>query len=210
MSETFRAPDGILPEATNQHIADAAKYGKIIIFPTETVYGIGTSALQETGSKRLYALKQRDGAKPLPILLHSVKSLRRWATVSEPAQALAEAFWPGPLTLILQPTEAGKLLLSASTTTVAFRVPDHALTRHLIEASGVPWASSSANMSGEPATADGEAALKQFADRADVIIVAQAGGGTASTVVDASDGRLRILREGALSRASIAAIAAVE
>ncbi|MDE2293143.1 MAG: Sua5/YciO/YrdC/YwlC family protein, partial [Elusimicrobia bacterium] len=114
-------------------------------------------------------------------------------------------FWPGALTLVLLPTPEGRRLLSPGAGTVALRVPDHALLRGLIAASGAPWASTSANVSGEPAAADAEAAGAPFEGTAAWVVDGGRAGGRASSVVDATGPELKVLREGALSRRELEA-----
>lgn len=190
-------------QADKREAAEGVVSGKIIVFPTDTVYGIGTSALLPEARDRLYKLKDRDPRKALPILVHSAVDARRWAVFSSAAETLAKKHWPGPLTLVLTPSAEGKNLTSPGTETIAIRVPAHPLTRELIALSGVPWATTSANRSGEAACSDGASASAVFSGRVEFIVNAGVGGGEASTVVDATDMPLKILREGALSSEEI-------
>lgn len=200
----LRARAGALPAAELAEAAAAVRSGAILAFPTDTVYGLGGSALVAGVAERLYALKARDPRKPLPILVDSLAEARRWAAFSEPAEALARRFWPGALTLVLAPTDAGRRLLSPGAASLALRVPDHALVRALIAASGAPWASSSANAAGEPALLDGEPVAAAFAGRVELIVDGgKCPGGVASTVIDARGPAARVLREGALDRKAL-------
>jgi len=153
-----------------------------VVFPTDTVYGIGACALLPEASARIYAIKGRHPRKPLPILIDSLEAARRWVRLGSTALALARRHWPGPLTLVLPPTPQGQRLLAPGTRTLAVRVPAHPVALRLLAASGLPWAVTSANRSGAPAVADGAGAVRQFRGLAEVIVDAGRTGGTESTV----------------------------
>ena len=143
-------PDGDISKEDREALAAAAREGRVIVFPTDTVYGIGTSGLVREGVRRIYAIKGRHHAKPLPIFVHSTEEARRWARWTPGAESLAEKHWPGALTIVLRPTEEGRKLLSGGAQTLALRVPDQPVVLDLLKASGVPWAVTSANASGRP------------------------------------------------------------
>jgi L-threonylcarbamoyladenylate synthase len=204
MTRVIRLEPGTpLSEPDLREIAEAARGARLVAFPTDTVYGLGTTGLIRAAARRIYEVKRRDSMKPLPILVHSTEEARRWGCWTPAAEALAERFWPGPLTLVLRPTKEGRTLTLAEFPTVAFRVPDHPLLLSLLRASGVPWASSSANRSGMPELCDGEGVAAEFDGAVDYIIASGRSGGRASTVVDASGAKARVLREGALPREEI-------
>ncbi|HAH05521.1 MAG TPA: threonylcarbamoyl-AMP synthase [Elusimicrobia bacterium] len=204
MTRVFRLPPGAsLPEPDLQEVARAVREARLVAFPTDTVYGLGTTALIRAAVRRIYDVKRRDSMKPLPILVHSSSEARRWACWTPAAETLARRFWPGPLTLALRPTKEGRALTFAEFPLVAFRVPDHPLLLSLLKASGVPWASSSANRSGMPELCEGESVAAEFDGAVDFVIASGRSGGTVSTVVDASGEKPLVLREGALSREDI-------
>jgi L-threonylcarbamoyladenylate synthase len=198
-------PDGALPPADFAAVAAAAAAGELVVFPSDTVYGVGTAAAAPGAFERVYAAKGRDPRKPLPVLIESLESARRWADFGPAAEALARRFWPGALTLVLTPSGAGRALLSPGAETVALRVPDHALLRALIAASGGAWATSSANRAGEPAAADAQTAAEPFAGSAAWVVDGGRSGGKPSSVVDATGPEPVVLREGALTRAALEA-----
>lgn len=203
------APAGSFSPAELGAVADAAALGSLVVFPTDTVYGIGTNALLPDARARIYAAKGRAPAKPLPILVHSTEEARRWVAFNPVAERLARAFWPGALTLVLRPTDAGRRLAQEGSETLAVRVPDHPLLLALIAASGVPWATTSANASGSPAAKDGEAAAAAMGAAAEWVVDAgPCRGGVESSVVDAVGPGLKVLREGALSRKQLEATVA--
>ncbi|MBI5243452.1 MAG: threonylcarbamoyl-AMP synthase [Elusimicrobia bacterium] len=204
MSKIFRLESGAaLPEEVLREVAEAVRQARTACFPTDTVYGLGTTALIKAAVRRIYEIKRRDSLKPLPILVHSAQEARRWACWTKAAEALAGRFWPGPLTIALCPTKEGRILTFAEYPTVAFRVPDHPLLLGLLAASGVPWASTSANRSGFPELSDGEQAAGEFAGEVDYVLAAGRSPGGVSTVVDASGENVRVLREGILSARQI-------
>ncbi len=203
-TKTFRVlPAQGLPEEALRELAQAVREMKVLAFPTDTVYGLGCTALIKAALRRIYEIKRRDSMKPLPILIHSVEEARRWAEFTPEAAVLAERFWPGPLTLALTPTREGRLLTFAEYPTLALRVPAHELLRSLIKESAVPWASTSANLSGRPSLTEGPQVSAEFEGRVDYILDGgPCPGGIESTVVDASRG-VRLLREGALAREAV-------
>jgi L-threonylcarbamoyladenylate synthase len=189
---------GLLDPGTLKRVADAARACKLVVFPTDTVYGIGSTGLIKAAARRIYQAKSRSALKPLPILVHSAEAAKKWVEWTPAAQRLASLFWPGALTLVLRPTAEGRLLTFAEYQTVAIRVPKHPLLQSLLEASGVPWASTSANLSGSPALNDAAAVASQFSALVDYIIDGGITPGLESTVVDASALPIRILRQGAV------------
>jgi len=204
MSKTLRLePGSFPPEQTLLEVAEAVGQAKIVAFPTETVYGLGTTALIKAAVRRIYEIKRRDCLKPLPILVHSAEAVRRWACWTPAAEALAGRFWPGPLTIALRPTKEGRRLTFAEYPTVAFRVPNHPLLLRLLAASGVPWASTSANRSGLPELTDGEQVAAEFGAEVEYVLAAGRTAGGISTVVDASGETVRVLREGNISSRQI-------
>lgn len=208
MSVIIRLPAGEkLPAEVMQKVAAAAHACKIIAFPTDTVYGLGSTGLVKAAWRKIYQIKGRSALKPLPVLVHCVEAARKWVEWTPAAEALAGRFWPGALTLVLRPTPEGRLLTFPEHRTVAIRVPDHPFLLKIIEASGIPWASTSANLSDSPALKDGESVVKQFTGLADLIIDAGEVPGTESTVVDATEFPVRVLRQGALRTEDVLAAA---
>jgi L-threonylcarbamoyladenylate synthase len=199
----FKVSDGRLDDKDVQTLAQAAKACKIIAFPTDTVYGLGSTGLVKAASRRIYQIKGRSNLKPLPVLIHSTEAAKRWAQWTPLAEILAQKFWPGPLTLVLRHTADGRLLTFPEYQTVALRVPNHDLLRRLIEASGAPWASTSANISGQPALCEASEVESAFKGLVDFIIDGGKAPGIESTIVDASEDKPRILRQGAISKAQI-------
>ena len=175
-----------------EEAAAALSRGELVAFPTDTVYGL---AAGHDHVRRLYDAKDRPKERRIPVLLSDAGNLEASALVTPAARALAERFWPGPLTLVLVAPRRG---------TLAFRVPDHPLARRLIAASGGGLPVTSANRSGEPDARTAQEVLAQLEGR--IALVLDGGrtpGGVPSTVVDCTSATARVLREGAISRAEI-------
>ncbi|MGH2456509.1 MAG: L-threonylcarbamoyladenylate synthase [Candidatus Limnocylindria bacterium] len=187
----------VLP-ATPAGIAAAAailRDGGLVAFPTDTVYGVACTAARPDRIEALFELKRRPTDRRIPMLLADLDTIPESWAVDDRARALAASFWPGALTMVLAATDGGG--------TQAFRVPDHAVARELILASG-PLLTTSANVSDEPETLDADDVLIAFATQADlldaVIDGGRAPGGVASTVLDLSVAPARLVREGPIGR----------
>ena len=124
--------------------------GKLVVFPTETVYGLGASALDETAATKIYAAKGRPSDNPLIIHLASATDADKYAFTSPCYEKLAKLFMPGPLTVVLTKKECIPLSVTGGLNTVAVRVPSHPIAHKLLEAAKIPIAAPSANRSGRP------------------------------------------------------------
>jgi L-threonylcarbamoyladenylate synthase len=172
--------------------------GDVVVIPTDTVYGLAGRFDSPEAVQRIFEIKQRPPDKPLPVLAASVSDLSAVATFDPLARQLADAFWPGPLTLVLPRAEGFDADLGAGERgTVGVRVPEHELTRRLLEECG-PLAVTSANRSGEPPATDAQAASKLFPEL--LTLDGGPGAGQPSTVVSLV-GRPKVLRSGALEDA---------
>ena len=192
------------PEAISLAV-QAIRRGELVVFPTETVYGLAADALNEFAVRRVFEVKGRYRSLPLPVQVASIADLPKVASeVSETAAKLAEAFWPGPLTLVLPKNESLSALISAGADTVGVRIPDHPVALALLREVGTPIIATSANASGEPPAVEIESALRGLGESAAVVLDAgECRLGQASTVVDVSVSPPRIVRHGAISVAEI-------
>jgi len=181
--------------------------GACIVLPTDTVYGIGADAASGHAVQGLLDAKERGRDMPPPVLIAEVAMLRALSEeVTDDVLALADAFWPGALTLVVNAHPHLKMDLGDRGETIAVRVPDHDFTRELLRATG-PLAVSSANVSGQPAATTIEEAERQLGTRVRVYLDGgPAGEGDSSTIVDLSSGTPTILRQGRISRAALAAV----
>jgi len=177
--------------------------GGVVAFPTDTVYGIGVSAFDEKAIETIYDVKGRSLLKAIPILVGNEEDLDK---ITPPIplyiQQIIDNFWPGALTLVLpiRPELPGNL---SPWPTIGLRLPDHDLARRLLQKTG-PLAATSANLSGEPSALTANEVLHQLEGRIDLILDGgPAPGGQASTVLDCSGEKLKVLREGPISLAVI-------
>jgi len=184
--------------------AAALQSGGVVIFPTETVYGIGTSVFSRSGIRRIYELKGRQGRKPLAILVHSLSAARPLVEVIPPeAERLAKRFWPGPLTLVLSASPLG-CLVTGGLPTIGIRIPDHPVALAILKKVGIPLATTSVNRSGQKPAVSGSTAAKLFGSHVDYLI----DGGTcrvrtASSVIDLSHYPFTVIREGAIAKSAL-------
>ena len=181
--------------------AQMLRDGQLVAFPTETVYGLGTCALNAAAVAHLFAAKQRPAEDPL--IVHLVGLERLDAVVSRvPAEvaALAAAFWPGPLTLVLPRSSRVPRIVTAGLDTVAIRVPAHPVARALLDLAGVPVAAPSANLFSRPSPTTAADVLEDLDGRIDAVVD---GGetdlGVESTVLDLTTPVPRLLRPGGIS-----------
>lgn len=193
-----------------QAAAAALLAGKLVAFPTETVYGLGALATCEAAVARIYDAKERPVDNPLILHVWDVESARRFAIFDQRGEALAAAFWPGPMTLVL-PLKKDTDIAAAATAgldSVAVRVPRHPTAKALLRAVAAPVAAPSANRSGRVSPTTAEHVLADLAGRIDLVLDAgPVDVGIESTVIDFTvDGAARILRPGGLARAAIEAL----
>jgi len=198
-----------LRRASPDSIADAARLlarGRLVAFPTETVYGLGADATQGEAVAAIFAAKGRPRFNPLIVHVTGLEAACAQGVFNPPAETLAAAFWPGPLTLVL-PRRAGatvSLLVSAGLDSVALRAPSHPVAQALLQAVGRPLAAPSANISGRiTATSAGHVA-QELGGRVDLILDGGAAPlGLESTVIGFEDGQAVLLRPGAIAREAI-------
>lgn len=194
------------PGAAIEAAVSAILDSDCIVLPTDTIYGIGADASSAAAVQRLLDAKKRGRDMPPPVLIAEVAMLRALTEeVGEEVLALAEAFWPGALTMVVTAHPHLNMDLGERGRTIAVRVPDHEFTRELLRSTG-PLAVSSANVSGQPAATTVAAAKQQLGKRVRVYLDGgPAAGGAPSTIVDLT-GEPRILREGRISREELAAV----
>ena len=192
-------------EAGVARAAAILRDGGLVAFPTDTVYGVAVARSRSDRLDTLFALKARPVDRRIPVLVASLAEVEAAGfAVDERARALADRWWPGPLSVVLAPAGGGE--------TVAFRVPDHPLALALIAAAG-PLLATSANVSDQPDTLGADEVLIAFATRQDELDAVLDGGpvpgGVPSTVVDLSVDPARVLRQGPVTRDQLATVIAV-
>lgn len=179
--------------------------GELVAFPTETVYGLGGDALDEEAAKKIYAAKGRPSDNPLIVHISSVEALNVLAKdVPKEAYDLADAFWPGPLTMILKKSEIVPYGTTGGLDTVAIRMPSHPVARRLIAESNVYIAAPSANLSGRPSPTTAEHVIEDMMGRIAMIIDGGSSQiGLESTIVDLTQDKPMILRPGFITYESL-------
>jgi tRNA threonylcarbamoyl adenosine modification protein (Sua5/YciO/YrdC/YwlC family) len=200
MSTTYATSTTEEREAAIEAAARAVQQGGLVVLPTDTVYGIGADAFDHAAVQSLLDAKGRGREMPPPVLISAASTLSALATdVQEYVEALTEAFWPGPLTLVCQQQPSLTWDLGETRGTVAVRMPDHEVALALLERTG-PLAVSSANLSGLPAATEAAAAEGMLGESVAVILDAGTSPkGEASTMLDVRLSQPRLLRLGALS-----------
>ena len=185
-----------------REMAEKIRNGETVIFPTETVYGLGANAMDEDAAKKIYLAKGRPSDNPLIVHISDIEEVDKIALeVGEKAKKAMENFWPGPLTIILKKKEIVPNVTSGGLSTVAIRMPSNKIANALIRESKTQIAAPSANISGRPSPTKAEHVVKEMSGRVSGIIM---GGdcdfGLESTVVDFSDDKPMILRPGSITK----------
>ena len=183
---------------TPEIAAEIIKNGGLVAIPTETVYGLGANGLDENAVLKIFEAKGRPQDNPLILHISDPAEIERYCHhIPQAAYDLAEAFWPGPLTMVLPAKAVVPKRTTAGLTTVGIRCPDSAVTREIIRLSGVPIAAPSANISGKPSTTTAEHVLHDHDGRIDAVVDGGASRvGVESTIVDLTERRPRLLRPG--------------
>lgn len=181
-----------------QEAGDLIAAGELVAFPTETVYGLGGDALHPEAAKKIYAAKGRPSDNPLIVHIAEVSDLERVAkVVPEQAKKLAEAFWPGPLTMVVWKNENVPYATTGGLDTVAVRMPNHPVALELIRKSGKLIAAPSANTSGRPSPTEGSHVMEDLDGRiAMVLDSGLVGIGIESTIIDLTEEVPMVLRPG--------------
>ena len=189
---------------------DVLRAGGIVALPTDTVYGIGVALSTVGGIERLFAAKRRPPDKGIMLLLEDAAQAGSIGLLGPAARALAEACWPGGLTLVVpqRPDVSLPAVLTGGAATIGLRVPDHGAPRALARSLG-PLPVTSANVSGAPEARDADAIQDQLGEVVELILDGgPAHGGPASTIVDCTGERPVVLRAGAVAVERVAAILA--
>src|SRR5215471_464714 len=183
----------------------ALRDGELVAFPTETVYGLGANAQNPVAVRRIFELKSRPPDHPVIVHLDSPRYLHRWVReMPESAARLAEAFWPGPLTMVMRRAANVHDVITGGQDTIAIRVPAHPMAQQLLTAFGGGIAAPSANRYGRLSPTRAEHVREEFGDSLGVILD---GGecqiGLESTIVAFEEGNVRLLRPGSITVAQI-------
>lgn len=192
-----------------QAAAELLKQGKPVVFPTDTVYGVGVSVRDAESPEIIYQIKERDRKKPIAWLVDGIDALDTYGKlVPEGVYVLARTFWPGPLTIVVRASDAVPEAFRSKQGTVGLRMPRDPMAIELIKQVGCPLVTSSANLAGNPSIYKAEDLDPVVLDRAAAVLYDSDEGksGISSTVVDCSSGHPAIIREGAITIADIEAL----
>ncbi len=175
--------------------------GGVVAIPTETVYGLAANALDADAVSKIFSAKGRPQDNPLIVHISSIEELYPLVNcVPETALKLAKAFWPGPLTMVLEKTDLLPDVISAGLDTVAVRMPSHPIANRIIRLSGCPLAAPSANISGKPSPTSAEHVIADMMGKIDGIVVSgNSEVGVESTVILLANGQKRLLRPGGIT-----------
>ena len=204
----FTITDPARESAAVEQAADILRRGGLLAIPTETVYGLGADGLNADAVRHIFEAKGRPQDNPLILHIPDASWLARYCKdVPETAYRLAGRFWPGPLTMILPKADCVPLVTTGGLDTVGMRCPDHAVTRAIIAASGVPVAAPSANTSGRPSCTTAAHVREDMDGRIDGVVD---GGpcrvGVESTIIDLTCTPPRLLRPGGLPLEELRAV----
>jgi len=189
-----------LAEESLQEIKEVLDKDGIIIFPTDTVYGIACNCYSIEGLKKLYSFKNRPLSKPINVLTDSIEKIELVAkNINQKEQELIEKYLPGDLTIILDKKENVPDLLTANLNTIGVRIPNHKMALRILKYYPYPLATSSVNLAGESPGIEVSDFIEEFKEKVDIIID---GGkspiGVASTIVRVEKNEIKVLREGKL------------
>lgn len=188
--------------------SELLKEGKTVIFPTETVYGLGSNALDENAVSKIYEAKGRPSDNPLIVHIYDKKQVSDLAKeINKNAEIIMEKFWPGPITIILKKKDIVPMRTSGGLNTVAIRMPSNPIAKALLEEVKLPIAAPSANISGRPSPTRAKHVYEEMNNRVDGIIL---GGdcifGLESTVLDLTNNIPTILRPGSITKEDLEAV----
>lgn len=195
-----------LLKATRENIQLAAvtiKKGGLVIYPTDTVYGLGCNPFNVNSVERIFQVKGRTG-KPLPVLAYSIEDAMKIAEFNDKALKIAKAFWPGPVTLVLPKKPSLPDIVTCNLKSVGVRVPDHRVALELMRLSNGLLIGTSANKTGETPPKTAEEAIRQIGEKVDIILDAgRVPLGIPSTVIDLTLETPIVVREGPIKLDSI-------
>lgn len=182
--------------------AKLLKEGKTVIFPTETVYGLGANALEEIAVKKIYEAKGRPSDNPLIVHIYKKEQVYELAKdISDKAEIIMDTFWPGPITIILNKRNIVPKATSGGLDTVAIRMPSHKIAIEIIKQAGIPIAAPSANISGRPSPTKANHVYEEMNGRVSGIILGgDSNFGLESTVLDLTNDIPMILRPGSITK----------
>ena len=192
----------IIAASQIEEIVSYIQAGKVVAFPTETVYGLGVQFQNEEALEKLMKAKNRDYSKAITLMVANKEEIDDHAYVSDDARKIIDAFMPGMLTLVFQKRESVDDVMTNGKKTIGIRIPDHSLVLQLLQQAG-PMLVTSANLSNHPNTTTTKEVLEQLDGRIDLVVDGKTTDAVASTVIDVSGKEIKILREGKITKDQI-------
>jgi len=192
--------DSVNPDSALLEAARFLSLGKVIIYPTDTLYGIGVDIGNDAAIEKVYRIKKRNIANPILILIEKQEDLLPLVKkISREAQNLISRYWPGPLTLVFKASDKVSPLLTGRSSTIGIRCPASIQTRRLLSLIRFPLTATSANVSGQNAICDAKETANVFGDKVDLILDSGPLVSEPSTVLDVTGEKAKIIRQGKLS-----------
>lgn len=192
-----------LPDSKIEQIANGLKAGKLVIYPTETLYGLGANPFDEAAVKRVYMVKKRPFDMPLSIAVRDITMLEELAVLDDNSRRLVAKFTPGPITILVTKKRNVPDILTSASMEIGVRIPNHPFALRLIEKCG-PIVSTSANLHSKPNPTNADNAIQDIGPMVDVCVdCGPCRVGKPSTIVQLSEGGVEIIRHGAIAKEDI-------
>ena len=182
-----------------EKVANLIKDGKVVCFPTDTVYGVGVIYDNVDAIKQMKIAKGRDENKPFPMMVCDYEQMSTVAKVDENIKKIVDKFTPGALTLVMRKNENIEDYVTNGKDTIAIRIPDNKFILDLLKLVGKPMLVTSANLSDHPSCTTMKQVLSQLDNRVDAIVEGECGTGVASTIIDVTNKEIRMLRVGTIT-----------
>ena len=188
-------PDNPQPRQISR-IVDSLRQGAVIVYPTDTIYGLGCDIFNSKGIKRIYHVKQRDARKPFSFICSDISDVANYCQVSNFAYKILKRHLPGPYTFVLEATRQVPSLLTTKQKTVGIRIPDNPIALAIVRELGHPLVTTSANTTGDDPVNDPEEIEVRFGRSIDMVVDGGILMGDSSTVISLVDDNIEVLREG--------------
>ena len=196
--KVFDIKNNFSPELASKEAALTMFKGGAVVYPTDTLYGLGVNVLDTEAVRKLFSIKKRSEKKPLPIMVSSIGMAKALAHIDEPREKILKSFWPGPFTFVLRKKPLVSYLATAGKNTIALRIPDSYFCQNLLEDFEGPITVTSANISGEEPSFDSREIIERFSKekhQPDLIVDAGVLPETSpSTVIDLTGEMPKVLR----------------
>lgn len=179
------------------------KNGGVVVYPTDTVYGLGANALNPRAVLKIFKIKKRSLNQPLPVIVSGLKMAEKLAFINNDARKLIGAFWPGSLTIIMDKKPVLPSIVVSGGSSVGLRMPNHTIPLMMLKTSKLPLVATSANIHGKPDPIDAKDIIKQIGKEVDLIFDCGKTKGKPSTIVDLTKVPPLIVRSGSINREAI-------